>query len=172
MQLAKMYPEDKSLSQDSLENLGVKEMHIRLRQCNAARNYGEFNEQFQEWILDNEQNYSKKISDIYKVGNHKVKLAYYGMVYTIITYTGCYLKGKNSSPIDISRTKYCELLKLNERLSSKNVRKTIKNAFYSHNYYLAIAECKEARGKSQAPVLTQLEPIFEEIANEIRKRFF
>lgn len=60
-------------------------------------------------------------------------------------------------------------------MSSKNVRKTIKDVFYSHNYYLVIAEREEAEnGKSLDPdqTLMQLEPIFEEIANEIRKRFF
>ena len=108
MQAAKYDPEDKKLAAVSLENMGVKELREYSRKCNAARNRGELNEQFREWITRTEDVYHEKIANIYKVGNHKVQLAYYGMMYTILNYSGCYIMGKNSTPICISRKRYCE----------------------------------------------------------------
>ena len=75
VQLAKVDPEDKSLSQDSLINMGVKEMRILLRKYNADRNRGELNCQFKEWIIEKEAEYTAKIANIYKVGNHEGQLA-------------------------------------------------------------------------------------------------
>lgn len=171
MQVARYHPEDKKLATNSLENMGVKEIREYLRQCNAARNRGELNEQFREWILDKEQFFSNKIANIYKVGNHKVQLAYFGMIYTILEYAGCYLKGKSSSPIGITRNRYCSELKLKDRLKSGNVRKAIADDFYGHNYVLAIAERENGEKRRTDPILLQLEPIFLEIAYEVKKRF-
>jgi len=171
MQVARYHPEDKKLATNSLENMGVKEIREYLRQCNAARNRGELNEQFREWILDKEQFFSNKIANIYKVGNHKVQLAYFGMIYTILEYAGCYLRGKNSSPIGITRNRYCSELKLKDRLKSGNVRKAIADDFYGHNYVLAIAERENGEKRRTDPILLQLELIFLEIAYEVKKRF-
>lgn len=172
MQLAKINPEEKALSQDSLESMGVKELRNILRQCNAARNYGVFNEQFREWILNNESLYVGRISDILKIGTHKVQLMYYAMIYTILDSTGCYLRGKSSSPIGISRSKYCELLNLENRLKSKNIRKTIANDFYGHNFMLAIESRKAGKEVlNLAPELRALEPVCEDIAYAIDHNF-
>ena len=172
LQVAKYYPEDKKLATNSLENMGVKEIRNYLRQCNAARNRGELNEQFREWILEKEHYYSCKIASIYKVGNHKVKLAYHGMVFTILGHAGCYLKGKNSTPIGITHNRYCTELKLKDRLRSANVRKAIANHFYGHNYVLAIAERENGEKKpTPGPILMQLEPIFSELAHDIKESF-
>lgn len=155
-----------------LENRCVKEYRDYLRKCNAAQNRGEFSEQLQEWILNKEPQYREEISGILKEGNHKVLLAYYGMVYTILEYTGCYLKGKNSSPICITRSKYCSCLKLEERLKSKNVRKAIAGNFYGHKYHITIASRKN--GDKVVGVdskLKDMEPIFEKLANEINANF-
>lgn len=160
------------LAADSLNNMGVKELSKYTRKCNAVRNRGELNEQLREWILETEVVFHKKIANIYKVGRHKVQLAYYGMMYTILYHAGCYLKGKNSNPIFISRDRYCEELNLVDRLGSQNVRKTIANSFYGHNYVLVIAareNGEEVRGYD--PTLTQLEQIFKELANEVKERF-
>ncbi len=159
--------------QDSLNNMGVKEIRFQLRKCNAARNKGELNEQFSEWIVELEKKFHKKIADILKVGNHKVQLTYYGMIYTILVYAGCYLTGKNSSPIGITRTKYCSLLKLEERLKSNNIRKTIAKNFYAHDYMITIARRKKNQNvPNLGNDLIQLEPIFEDIDNEVRRYLF
>jgi hypothetical protein len=170
LQVAK-YPEDKKLATNSLENMGVKELRDYLRKCNAARNRGELNEQFREWIFEQEHYFSDKIAKIFKVGNHKVQLAYYGMTYTILEHAGCYIKGKNSTPIGITRNRYCSELKLKDRLKSGNVRKAIANDFYGHNYVLAIAERKNGEKLKTDHIRKQLEPIFSELAYEIKKKF-
>ena len=170
MQAAKYDPEDKKLAAVSLENMGVKELREYSRKCNAARNRGELNEQFREWIIGTEDVYHEKIANIYKVGNHKVQLAYYGMMYTILNYSGCYIMGRNSTPICISRKRYCEELKLNDRLGSNNIRNAIAVGFYSHNYALVIAARKNGEKVLVGnKTLIQLEPIFTELANEVRK---
>jgi len=170
MQAAKYDPEDKKLAADSLENMGVKELREYSRKCNAARNRGELNEQFREWIIEREEVFNEKIANIYKVGKHKVQLTYYGMMYTILTYSGCYIMGKKSAPICISRKRYCEELKLNDRLGSNNIRNAIAVGFYSHNYVLVIAARKNGENVLVGnKTLIQLEPIFTELANEVEK---
>ena len=171
MQAAKYHPEDKKLAANSLDNMGVKEIREYLRKCNYARNRGELNEQFREWIIGQEKNFTGKIANIYKVGEHKVKLAYYGMVFTILDYAGCYLMGKSSSPIGITHSRYCAELKLEDRLNSGNVRKAIANDFYGHNYVLSIAELANGEERCIDPTIKRLEPIFTEIAHEINLLF-
>lgn len=171
MQVAWNHPEDKKLATNSLENMGVKELHQYLRKCNADRNRGELNEQFSEWILSNEQFYCSKISNIYKVGYHKVQLAYYGMIYTILDYAGCYLIGTSSNPIGITRNRYCKELKLINRLQSNNVRKTIADDFYGHNYVLAIAAREKGEKILIDPILVKLESVFAEIFHNIKINF-
>lgn len=172
VQLAKVDPEDKSLSQDSLINMGVKEMRILLRKYNADRNRGEFNCPFKEWIKEKEVEYTEKIADIFKVGNHKVQLTYYGMVYTILEWTGCYLLGKKRSPIGITRNRYCTELSLTDRLKSKNVRKALADNFYGHNYILRIeSKANNERVVKTFPELDALEPVFTSLANEIKEKF-
>ena len=172
MQAAKYDPEDKKLAAVSLENMGVKELREYSRKCNAVRNRGELNEQFREWIIEREEVFNEKIANIYKVGNHKVQLAYYGMMYTILYHAGCYLKGKNSNPIFISCDRYCKELNLVDRLGSQNVRKTIADPFYGHNYVLVIAARENGeKVRGYDPTLTQLEQIYKELANEVKERF-
>lgn len=164
-------PEDKKLATNCLENMGVKELRDYLRKCNAARSVGEFNEQFWKWIITNETKYSKQISAVLQYGNHKIKLAYYGMVYTILGYMGCYIRGKNSSPIGITRSKYCSCLNLGERLGSNNVRKAIANNFYAHDYFLTIESFNNGEKPLVATELRNMEPIFKELSNEIKSKF-
>ena len=172
LQVAKYCPEEGKLATNSLENMGVKELQEYLRKCNAARNRGELNEQFREWILDKEAEYTAKIADIYKVGNHKVQLAYYGMVYTILKWTGCYLCGKKNSPIGITRNRYCTELSITDRLKSNNARKALADCFYGHNYFLRIAsKANNERVVSTLPVLDALEAVFTSLADEIKENF-
>lgn len=171
LQVAKYYPEDKKLATNSLENMGVREIREYLRKCNAARNRGELNAQFSGWIVNNEYKYTTKIFNIYRVGNHKIKLTYYGMIYTILEYAGCYLRGKSSTPIGITHNKYCTLLNLQYRLNSNNVRKAIADDFYGHNYLLAIAKRKNGVKQCTSPILMQLESVFSELFYEIEKEF-
>lgn len=152
--------------------MGVKEMRILLRKYNADRNRGELNCQFKEWIIEKEEEYTAKIANIYKVGNHKVQLAYYGMVYTILKWSGCYLIGKKNSPIGITHNRYCTELSLTDRLKSKNARKVLADCFYGHNYFLRIASKVDKDNKVTVPfVLDALEPVFTSLANEIKKIF-
>lgn len=168
----KLRPEDKSLSQGSLDNMSVTEMRILLRKYNAGRNRAELNCQFKEWIINKEAKFTKKISNFDEVGNHhKVKLVYYGMVFTILENAGCYLKGKSSNPIGITRNRYCIELKLEDRLKSRNVRKAIANGIYSHNYMLAIAERENGEKHPGYDLLKKLEPIFTEISDELKEKF-
>ena len=147
-------------------------MRILLRKYNADRNRGELNCQFKEWIIEKEAEYTAKIANIYKVGNHKVQLAYYGMVYTILKWTGCYLLGKKSSPIGISHNRYCTELSITDRLKSNNVRKALADCFYGHNYFLRIAsKANNEHVASTLPVLDALEPVFTSLADEIKENF-
>lgn len=147
-------------------------MLVLLRKYNADRKRGELNCQFKEWICGQEAVFTAKIADIYKVGKHKQQLAYYGMVYTILKWTGCYLLGKKSSPIGITHNRYCEELCLTDRLESNNVRKALAKAFYSDKYFLRIA-AKENNGSVErtSPELEDLEPVFKELYDEIIKNF-
>lgn len=147
-------------------------MLVLLRKYNAERNCGELNIQFKEWIIGNEAVYTAKIAGIYKVGNHKLKLAYYGMVYTILMWTGCYLLGKKSSPIGITHNRYCEELCLTDRLKSNNARKALANSFYGHNYFLRIgSKANKERVVGTFPELDALESVFNQLNDEIRKYF-
>lgn len=157
-------PEDKSLSHDSLKNMGVKELLILLRKYNADRNHGELNCQFKEWIIKKEAVYTAKIADIYKVGKHKVQLTYFGMIYTILMWSGCYLFGKKSTPIGITRSRYCDELQLANRLKSNNVRKALADPFYAHDYFV------EANVNID-PVLVALEPVFRSLTKEVEDAF-
>ena len=170
-QVAKYYPKDRKNAPHSIDNMGVKEIRDYLRKCNAARNRRELNEQFKEWIVEKEINFRLKIANIYKVGNHKVQLVYFGMIYTILDYAGCYLKGKRDNPIGITHNRFCSEFKLQDRLKSGNVRKAIAKDIYGHNYVLAIAERENGEKHKIDPLLVQLEPIFIEIANEIKRIF-
>lgn len=169
LQLVKNYPEDKYLSQGSLDNMGVKELQDYQRRYNADRNSGEFNCQFKEWIKNKEADYTAKISDIYKVGNHKVQLVYYGMVYRILEQAGAYRRGKTGKPISISRKKFVEELGLNN-----NVRKSIReDTFYGHNYTICIAaKANNEEVKTTAKELDKLESVYKELAKEIKDIFF
>ena len=172
LQLANVDPEYKPLSQGSLEDMRVKQMLVRLRKYNAGRNRGELNFQFKEWIFCHEAVYTAKIADIYTVGKHKQQLAYYGMIYTILKWTGCYLLGKKSSPIGITHNRYCEELCLTDRLKSNNARKALADNFYGHNYFPIIeAKANNERVVGTSPELDALEPVFEELFYAIRKKF-
>lgn len=172
LQLANIDPEYRPLSQGSLENMGVREMLVHLRKYNAGRNRGELNFQFKEWIVTNEEVYTAKIADIYTVGKHKQQLAYYGMVYTILKWTGCYLLGKKSSPIGITHNRYCEELCLTDRLKSNNARKALADNFYGHNYFLSIeSKANNERVVGTSPELDALESVFKELNNDIRQYF-
>ena len=170
-QLAKFHPE-KPFSQESLDNMSVKELRALLRKCNADQNRGELTDQFRDWIIVNEQTFHNEIQTEFKQGDYHVSLVYYGMVYTILKHTGCYFMGKNSDPIEISHSKYCKFLNLDVNLSN-NVRKTIANDFYGHNYLLT-AECRANKEKilGDTPLLRGLEPICNKIYDIVIKEFF
>ena len=164
--------EDKKLATDFLDNLGVKELLSALRKKNATCHRGEFSQSLRELIITKEEYYHNEIANTLKVGNHKVRLTYYGIVYNILKYKGCYLKGKNSSPIGITYKKYCGLLQLEDRLKSNNVRKTIANDVYSQNYLLTSAEREKGKKVSgDTPMLRNLENITKRIAYDIEQHF-
>lgn len=174
MQLEKKSCPEKPLSQGSMENLGVKEMLQLLRRCNADRNRGELNCRFIEWILEKEKFFCEKISNIYKVGNQKVKFTYYGMIYTILKWEGCYVKGKGKLKAlnEISYQKYVgeELLNLENRLESKNVRKTLASVRYSLNYYFVPDDINVIYKGD--PIDKKLKPVFKEIIVAIKEARF
>jgi len=173
------YPENQGknpqkLAADSLDNMGVTELLKLVRQYNADRNRGELNYQFIEWIKQNETRYSAKIADVFKIGNRAVQFTYYGMIYTILKWEGCYVKGdgKHKAPNHISYDAYCgELLNLTRRFDSGNVRKTLKKN-YSHNYYLDIEREREGLAINRNSVHYKLIPVFEEIVNGIKEAQF
>lgn len=182
VQLAAKYPEDKKLWQDSLNKYGVKGTLDRLRKKNADNKIGELDCQFIEWIKEKEVDFSNEIrkhltdsSTGLNIGNQKVKFTYYGMIYTILTWEGCYVRGKNkqNAPNMISCQRFCsELLNLKDRLNSGNVRKTIVSQTYSYNYYIDIAS-EEAGGKgNHLPDYAQsLRPVFKDLVHEIKRNF-
>lgn len=179
LQLAKIYPEDERLWQDSYDKYGMVGTLALFRRKNADRNRGELNCQFIEWILEKEEEYFKKIkgcladSDMgLKLGNQKVKFTYYGFIYVILKWEGCYVrgKGKRNAPNEISYSKFCckELLNLQDRLNSNNVRKTLANPVYSHNYLLDFAFQKPNEGNNHLPKpMKKLEPVFKELLHDV-----
>ena len=110
-----------------------------------------------------------------KIGNQKVKFTYYGMVFTILKWEGCYVKGGNKrhAPNRISYQRFCgDMLNLKDRLNSGNVRKTIANPMYSYNYYLDIASEEAGEKGNTIPDYAQsLRPVFKKLSDEIRERF-
>lgn len=172
--------------EDTLKDYGVKGALDRLRKKNAGENIGELNGQFIEWILRQEIVYSEKIKQRFtdsvmglKIGNKKIKFTYYGMVFTILTWEGCYLRGKSkcNAPNRISIQKFCgdKLLNLNGKFKSDNVRKTIVNpeSMYIYNYYLCIASEETGEKSNLIPDYARiLCPIFKELRNEVRNNFF
>ena len=183
VQLAAKYPEDKKLWQDSLNKYGVKGTLDRLRKKNADNKIGELDCQFIEWIKEKEVDFSNEIrkhltdSNLgLKIGNQKVKFTYYGMVFTILKWEGCYVRGgnKRNVPNRISYQRFCgdKLLNLKDRLNSGNVRKTIANPMYSYNYYLDIAsEAAGEKGNTIPDYALSLRPVFKELSDGIRERF-
>ena len=164
------YPEDKSLAQESIDNMSAHQLKRMLQTRNAENKKCELDSNTIGWIHETEGKFHEKIYGIYKTGNHKIKLTYYGMVYTILYYRGCYVKGKNGTPIDISHARYCSLLCLDERLGSKNVRKAIANPnSYGHNYELTIVSNREKKEKKDLGLLTRLEKIYEELTKEVER---
>lgn len=174
LQLEQKSCPEKPLSQGSMENLGVKEMLQQLRRYNADRNRGELNCRFIEWILEKEKFFCEQISNIYKVGNQKVKFTYYGMVYTILKWEGCYVKGKGKLRAlnEISYQKYVgeKLLNLENRLESKNVRKTLAGVQYSYNYYFV--QDDSSVPFRDDPIYKRLKPIFIKIIAAIKEAQF
>ena len=154
-----------------IENMGVKELRDYLRKFNAARKQGELNEQLRDWVFAQEKYFLGKISEVFNVGKHKLQLVYYGMMFNILEYAGCYLLGKSSQPIGITRSKYCLLLNLTDRLNSNNVRKAIADSFYGHDYCLAIARRENGEKFRLEQKLEHLEPIYKEIQAKIEKFF-
>ena len=151
--------------------MSVKELRALLRKCNADQNCGELTDRFRDWIIENEQAYKKEIQTIVKLGDHHVSLVYYSIIYTILKHTGCYFIGKNSDPIEISHSKYCQFLNLDQKLS-KNARKTIANDFYGYNYLLSAAS--RANGErivGDYPSLRGLESICIIIYHDLIKEF-
>lgn len=181
LQLAAKYPEDKELWQDSLNKYGVNGTLDRLRKKNADNKIGELDCQFIEWIKDKEVDFINEIrkhladsSTGLNIGNKKIKFTYYGMIFTILTWEGCYVMGKNkqNAPNRISCQKFCDvLLNLKDRLNSGNVRKTIASQTYSYNYYLDIASEEAGRKDNHLPDYAQsLRPVFKNLVHEIRQK--
>lgn len=164
---------DDPIMQDMIELEIGKRLHC-LRRENADRNRGELNCQFIDWIINNEKLFIEKISDIYKVGNQKVKYTYYGMIYTILEWEGCYVRGrgKSEAPNKISYRDYCgKYLKLTDRFKSNNVRKTLAEK-YSHNYYLDIARRENSEVINRTSIFYKLESVFAEILSAIKAANF
>lgn len=173
-QLAQRYPEDKELWQGYMNKYGVKGTLTRLRQKNADRNRGELNCQFIMWIQSREEEFCQEIKKNQtdekgkvKISDQKAKFTFYGMLYVILVWNGCYVRGKGrrNAPNEISYNKFCskELFDLQGRLKSKNVRKTLANLLYSHNYLL-----NENNNRLHGPT-KELESVFKFIHAEITK---
>ena len=99
-----------------------------------------------------------------------------------LKWEGCYVKGKGKQEAlnDISYQKYVgeELLNLENRLKSKNVRKTLAGVQYSYNYYL-IKDDSDDRFRDDSDdrfrddrIYKELKPIFTEIIAAIREKQF
>jgi hypothetical protein len=173
-QLAKKYPEDEKLWQETYDKYGKVGTLALFRQKNADRNRGELNCQFIKWILSREDEFCQEIKKYMTdengkvmISDQKVKFTLYGMLYVILKWEGCYVrgKGKRNAPNEISYNKFCskELFDLQGRLKSKNVRKTLANLLYSHNYLL-----NENNNRLHGPT-KELESVFKFIHAEITK---
>ena len=152
-----------------IEKIYEKCVAKALRKSNFERKRGEFNTQFIQWLHDNEQAFRNKIQKaIHNYSDNKARCAYYGIIHNIITYFGCYLLGKNSTPIEISYRKYCEVL----GFPAENMRKTLTIKLYGHDYMGTIIKRKKKKPVN-VPYREYeiLEPICENIANEIYFRF-
>ena len=172
VRFAQMNHPEQPLAQSSIDDMGVKEMLRLLRQYNADRNRGELNRRFMEWILESEEKYSKEISNIKMYGNIKNKFTYYGMIFTILKWEGCFVRGngKQHAPNEITYNMFCgeKLLNLTDRLRSNNVRKTLATSFYSYNYSKDLF-VEEKGGKINVnSKYYKLMPVFKMIAHEIR----
>ena len=167
------HPEEKELVQSFMDK-GVKEILRLIRIFNASRNRGELNSQFIEWILEQEKIYHEQIRNVIKLDDQKVRFTYFSMIFTILTWEGCYIrgKGKKHAPNIISYSKFCGSLVLNlqDRLESGNVRKALAAGVYSINYLK-----NHLREKNGEKVLRQygskLEEICLKIAKEMRQKF-
>lgn len=123
---------------------------------NHSLGKGELTEELQSWIRELYIEYSPKLTSIMGKGTQKVRLMYYGMVYTILQHNYFFLLGKNNTPINITCCKYCQLFKLN--------RKSLSSDIYTYNYYN-----KETDSKPWTKTynIGKLEPIFYEIEENI-----
>ena len=173
VQLAAKYPEDKELWQGYMNKYGVKGTLTRLRQKNADRNRGELNCQFIMWIQSREEEFCQEIKKNQtdekgkvKISDQKAKFTFYGMLYVILVWDGCYVRGKGrrNAPNEISYNKFCskELFNLEGRFNSNNVRKTLVK--YSSFDYLLDEDDSHLHYPEK-----ELKPVFNFIQDEIVK---
>lgn len=167
------HPEESELVQSFMDK-GVNEILCLIRKYNFGRNHGELDCRFIKWILDHEKVYHEEIRNILKIGDTKVQFTYFGMIFTILKWEGCYVrgKGKKQTPNEISYREFCgELLNLTDRLKSNNVRKTLATPVYSVNYPKDIIRKKNGE-KFKQPYKGKLETVYLKILYDMRKELF
>lgn len=119
---------------------------------------GELTEELQSWIKFLHKEYSSKLTSIMGRGTQKVRLMYYGMVYTILQHNCFFLLGKNDTPINITCCKYCQLFKVN--------RKSLSSDIYKFNFYKLNDET-DSKSWMKTYNLGELKPIFTELEKAI-----
>ncbi len=170
LQLAAKYPEDKELWQDSLNKYGVNGTLDRLRKKNADWGRGALDHRFIEWIKKRENEYyTEKIGILIKKGKLISKRTLYGMVYKILEWEGCYVRGKSGKPNRISYQKFCskEMFNLEDELSN-NCRKVLAQKNYSYNYYRDL-ELKQGESNREPKSKYDLWLVFKELREDIIK---
>lgn len=125
---------------------------------NHSLGKGELTEELQSWIRELYEEYSLKLASIMGRGTQKVRLMYYGMVYTILQSNGFFLLGKNDTPINITCCKYCQLFKLN--------RKSLSSDTYMYNFYKLNNET-DSKSWMRTYNFGELTPVFLEIEKAI-----
>lgn len=125
---------------------------------NHSLGKGELTEELQSWIKQLYEKYSPKLASNMGRGTQKVRLMYYGMVYTILQFNGFFLLGKNGTPINITCCKYCQLFKLN--------RKSLSSDTYMYNFYNLNDET-DSKSWMRTYNFGELKPVFIEIEKAI-----
>lgn len=171
-QLAEKYPEEEKLWQDYLNKYGVMETLTRLRQKNADGGRGALDHRFIEWIKKREKEYyTEKIGILLRKGKLISKRTLYGMVYKILEWEGCYVRGKSGKPNRISYQKFCskDMFNLKDEFNnSNNCRKVLAQKNYSYNYYLDL-KLKSGENNREPKSKYDLWLVFKELREDIIK---
>jgi len=179
------YKEVPSDIQDCINNGSAADIRKLIRRINLRNNRIELNDKLKTVITHKEREFAIIISQatedkkkhIRGLSYHKSCLVYYGMVYRILEWFGCYLYGKDeTSPIGITHSRFCQELSLQDRLGTKNLRKSINSEKYGFNYQRRILEAgngknKENEFKMRDPEHYALEPVYLKLSEFFEEYF-